>query len=291
MPPVIEEGRTLVPLRVVADALGFAVSYDAGTRRVTLAQSGGVPAEILLFIDNPPATIDGTAVALGVPPRVIHSRTFVPLRFVADQIGAAVEWVETERVVRISTAVKPPAADEAPADAAAADPAATEPVPADTAPTDAAPADPAATEPAPADLTAPAGAVPPAADGSDPEAYAQLLRVAARTATFDRTAITGQSRRDVCVPGTDPDTHEPVWSVTCLTDALMYSAQGDERALWVRVTARRGESSREPLHRRTGVQSVVERDLVARFQGHPQRGHAVPRLPAAEPQSEGTGLV
>lgn len=216
VPPVIVEGRTLVPLRAVADALGFAVTYEPETRRITLAQPAGSPQTIHLWLDKSYAYIDDRSVPLDVPPRVIRDRTFVPLRFVADQIGADVEWVESERTVQIRTvASNPPTADPGVSDPGGGSPDVTGP--AVTGPTE---------------LT---GSLPPAAPGTDPDAYALLNRAGARAATFERIALTGSMSLDICLGAVDPASGEYVdLSGSCSGGTATYTALGDEYALWVK---------------------------------------------------------
>lgn len=98
VPPVIVEGRTLVPARVVAEALGATVQWDGVQRAVTLHHNRTTA---ILTIDNRNAMVDGQPVPMDVPPQIISDRTLVPLRFVAEVLGAAVEWDAETRTVRI----------------------------------------------------------------------------------------------------------------------------------------------------------------------------------------------
>ncbi|RYD02148.1 hypothetical protein N752_27235 [Desulforamulus aquiferis] len=82
---VIEEGRTLLPLRAIFEAMGQEVVWNADDRSIT---SGG----IWLQIDNPTATVDGTEVTLDVSAKIIDNSTYVPLRFVAESLGKDVNW-------------------------------------------------------------------------------------------------------------------------------------------------------------------------------------------------------
>lgn len=88
-PPVVERGTTLVPFRPLFARLGYAVRWD-GENRTVLAVKGD--RTIALPVDGKEALVDGEAVPLAVPPRVIEGRTYVPLRFVADQTGRETSW-------------------------------------------------------------------------------------------------------------------------------------------------------------------------------------------------------
>lgn len=98
--PVIVSDRTLVPVRFLAEPLGFAVEWDGATGTVTLSGAR----VIRLAVGRPEAIVDGTVVALDVAPVNVDGRVMVPLRFVAEQMGAAVEWDPQNRVVTVTAA-------------------------------------------------------------------------------------------------------------------------------------------------------------------------------------------
>ena len=90
VPPVIENDRTLVPLRVIFEALGAEgnnpiadVEWNGETQTVTAKRSD---TEIKLIIGGE-AYVNGQAVELDVPAKIIEDRTLVPLRFVSEALG------------------------------------------------------------------------------------------------------------------------------------------------------------------------------------------------------------
>ncbi len=87
--PVIENGRTLVPLRAIFDALGAEIAWDGNTQTVTAKKS---ETEIKLTIDSKTAYKNGEMINLDVPAKLISGRTMVPARFVADCFGVNVDW-------------------------------------------------------------------------------------------------------------------------------------------------------------------------------------------------------
>ncbi len=87
--PIIDNGRTLVPLRAIFDALGAEVEWDGATRTVTAKKDD---VEIKLTIDKTTATKNGEAIELDVPAKIVGGRTMVPARFVADCFGVDVDW-------------------------------------------------------------------------------------------------------------------------------------------------------------------------------------------------------
>ncbi|MEW6727095.1 MAG: stalk domain-containing protein [Bacillota bacterium] len=87
VPPLTEEGRTLVPLRVIFEALGAQVEYKNGV--ITAAKD---EFRITLTIGGKTAYRNGRAVTLDVPAKTINGRTVVPLRFVGEALGAQVAY-------------------------------------------------------------------------------------------------------------------------------------------------------------------------------------------------------
>ncbi len=109
-PPIVEEGRTLVPMRTIFEALDAKVSWDQETQTVTAFSADGK--EISLQIGRPEAVVkaDGQAspVLLDVPAQVVGGRTLVPLRAVSELMAADVKWDDDSRTVTIT---KPSAKD------------------------------------------------------------------------------------------------------------------------------------------------------------------------------------
>ena len=98
VPPVIRDGRTLAPLRAIFEALGASVEWDNTTRTIISRRKGR---SIILQIDNPTAQVNNSPIVLSVPPVVIGGRTMVPVRFIAESLGATVTWDERTRTVSV----------------------------------------------------------------------------------------------------------------------------------------------------------------------------------------------
>lgn len=98
--PVIRSGRTLVPLRAIFEALGAEVNWDDSTRTITGKNN---EITIILQIDNPRARVNNRNINLDVPPAVIGGRTMVPTRFIAESLGARVDWNNRTRTVTVDT--------------------------------------------------------------------------------------------------------------------------------------------------------------------------------------------
>ncbi|MBE7059415.1 MAG: copper amine oxidase N-terminal domain-containing protein [Ruminococcaceae bacterium] len=98
--PIIENGRTLVPLRAIFETLGATVDWDGATQTVTATKDD---TKISLTIDNTLASKNGESITLDVPAKIVNGRTLVPVRFIADCFGVGVDWdAEMQRVILTS---------------------------------------------------------------------------------------------------------------------------------------------------------------------------------------------
>ena len=97
--PVAINGRVLVPVRKIFEAMGATVDYDWKTKQVTGKQGDLV---ITLKIDSNLAYVNGKKITLDVPAKAINGRTLVPARFIAESLGAQVNWNGTNRTVEIT---------------------------------------------------------------------------------------------------------------------------------------------------------------------------------------------
>lgn len=98
--PVIEEGRVLVPFRFVAEKLGANVEWDAETKTVTCEKNG---LKMALTANQKDIVVSGQSVEIDVPVKILNDRVMVPLRIVADALGADVEWDAENKTVKINT--------------------------------------------------------------------------------------------------------------------------------------------------------------------------------------------
>ncbi len=96
--PIIVGDRTMLPIRVVAEALGAEVDWDAELQKVTITKGDTV---IELFIGETTAYVNGKAVQLDVAPFIDNNRTYLPVRFVSEYLGAVVHWDGDTRTVTI----------------------------------------------------------------------------------------------------------------------------------------------------------------------------------------------
>lgn len=97
-PPIIESGRTLVPMRAIFEALGYEVVWDNGTIDVYNSDGDNV---MTLWVDNKYMWTENADVTLDVAPKIVNSRTLVPVRAISESIGANVVWDNSTRTVII----------------------------------------------------------------------------------------------------------------------------------------------------------------------------------------------
>mgnify|MGYP000927463070 CR=1 FL=1 len=98
--PFIENGRTLVPMRAIFEALGASVSWDGETKTVTSQKENTT---VKVTIDQAEMEVNGEKKVLDVPAKIVNDRTFVPLRAVSEAFGAKVDYVAESKVILISS--------------------------------------------------------------------------------------------------------------------------------------------------------------------------------------------
>ena len=100
LPPRIEAGRVLVPMRAIFEALGATVQWHAQGQRIVATKGKDI---VELTVGSRTVNNKGTNEEIDVPPRIIRNRTLVPLRFVSQALGAIVNWDAGTRTVHIHT--------------------------------------------------------------------------------------------------------------------------------------------------------------------------------------------
>lgn len=103
--PFIQGGRTMVPIRAIADMLDIDVEWDADNRTIAYTNHENVRFILTVGYENAafgPDHDDMQTMYLDAPPTIVNDRTFVPLRFIAESLGVDVDFVDG--VVHISQA-------------------------------------------------------------------------------------------------------------------------------------------------------------------------------------------
>ncbi|HEX8236758.1 MAG TPA: stalk domain-containing protein [Abditibacteriaceae bacterium] len=98
VPPMQVNGRTLVPMRDIFEALGATVQWNPVTRGIIATRNG---TNVGLQIGNRAASINNQRLTLDQSPIVMRGSTLVPLRFVSEALGAQVNWNSAQRLVSV----------------------------------------------------------------------------------------------------------------------------------------------------------------------------------------------
>lgn len=98
--PFIKNDRTLVPLRFIVEAIGGEVNWDNDNRLVTVNSKGK---NIELPIDSKTIKIDGKDVNIDQAAIIKGDRTFVPIRFIAENLDMVVNYINDTREIEISS--------------------------------------------------------------------------------------------------------------------------------------------------------------------------------------------
>ena len=102
--PVIRNGRTMLPARFVAENLGATVSWNEEKQLVSIngKNENDENVLILITIGAEYAEVNGENIKLDAPAFIENDRTYTPIRFVSERLGAKVDWNENEQKVIIT---------------------------------------------------------------------------------------------------------------------------------------------------------------------------------------------
>nr|WP_236588266.1 copper amine oxidase N-terminal domain-containing protein [Tumebacillus amylolyticus] len=96
--PYVENDRTMVPLRLIAEFLGANVSWE-GALNMTLIDKGN---DVIGIVEgDKEALVNLKPVQMDVEPVVKNNRMLVPLRFIIENLGGDVKWDETTQSITI----------------------------------------------------------------------------------------------------------------------------------------------------------------------------------------------
>jgi len=104
LPPRIVDGRTIMPLRAISEALNADVEWHGETRSITISAGDSTA---VMTIDNTDVIITSSGqtetITLDVAPTIINGSTMIPIRFFAEFFGHDVDWDNDTRTVIIAT--------------------------------------------------------------------------------------------------------------------------------------------------------------------------------------------
>ncbi|MBR5538402.1 MAG: family 43 glycosylhydrolase [Clostridia bacterium] len=96
--PIIRNSRTMLPVRFVAENLGATVGWDDATKTVSV-KSADTTIEIVIGAAT--AKVNGKEIALDSPAFIENSRTYLPVRVVAENLGATVSWDDATKTATL----------------------------------------------------------------------------------------------------------------------------------------------------------------------------------------------
>jgi len=97
--PQIIDNRTLVPMRAIFEEVGLEVEWDNESRTATGKNEN---TEISFTIDSDIAVVNNTLKNIDVSASIIGDRTMIPLRFLSENMGYNIEWVENSNLILMS---------------------------------------------------------------------------------------------------------------------------------------------------------------------------------------------
>jgi len=92
--PITISGRTMVPIRAVVEAMGGTVEWDGATQKVTLKARGNI---VEMWLGKTDIKINGISKKMDVAPASKNGRTFVPVRFAAENLNCKVDWINSTK--------------------------------------------------------------------------------------------------------------------------------------------------------------------------------------------------
>ena len=119
-PPIVENGRTMIPFRAVLEEMGLSVDWDSDTKTVICTDGEkmavltvgsdemtvGDGGQEIFKMEGEGVCIDGERVSIDAPAKIVNGRTLVPIRVIAESFGADVIWNEESRTVDINIETK-----------------------------------------------------------------------------------------------------------------------------------------------------------------------------------------
>jgi outer membrane protein assembly factor BamB len=96
--PFIQDGSTMVPIRSIADFLKADLRWIAEEKRIVYSIETRL---IQLWVGKIEANVNGKPVKMTVAPVIVNGRTYIPLRFVSENLGARVNWDSQEKKITI----------------------------------------------------------------------------------------------------------------------------------------------------------------------------------------------
>lgn len=98
--PYLENDRTFVPIRFIAEALNVAITWDGSTSTAIITDGNKT---IKLPIGSTKAYVNGVSYNVDAPIKLYDDRVFIPIRFVSEVLDCTVEWNQSLYAINIKT--------------------------------------------------------------------------------------------------------------------------------------------------------------------------------------------
>lgn len=92
--PIVISSRSMVPIRAIVEAMGGTVGWENSNQQITLTANGNT---VNMWVGKKEITVNGIKQAIDVAPLIQNGRTFVPVRFSAENLNAKVDWINSTR--------------------------------------------------------------------------------------------------------------------------------------------------------------------------------------------------
>lgn len=96
--PILVTGRTMVPIRAVVEAMGGNIGWDGNTKNITLEARSN---KVEMWLEKTDINVNGTSKKMDVSPILKNERTFLPIRFVAENLNCKVDWINSTKEIVI----------------------------------------------------------------------------------------------------------------------------------------------------------------------------------------------
>lgn len=100
MPAVIIDGRTMLPMRQIAQELGSEVTWNEAAKQIYLMRGDDI---IVFGVDSKTGYQNGQEFTMDVPATIVNDRTMLPVRALADALHLSIQWDDPSRTVSITS--------------------------------------------------------------------------------------------------------------------------------------------------------------------------------------------
>lgn len=98
MPAVIIDGRTMLPMRQIAQELGCEVNWNEAAKQIYVMRGSDI---IVFTVDSKTGYENGKEFTMDVPATIVNDRTMLPVRALADALHLNIKWDDPNRIVSI----------------------------------------------------------------------------------------------------------------------------------------------------------------------------------------------